>query len=103
MSDTSIANSPDIINRLTPRQRLVWERLTQPTPDALTPGGYVTVEYLAAVWGACLPGWKSLVRTNIANMNRRLEPLGILIHGRRRRGGLPVGYRVLAGVHREAQ
>ena len=85
-----IPNEKAVVNRLTRQQRLVWQRLSNTPPDAVTPDGYIKTAWLARAWGDTLPGSPILVHVTIHNINKRLAPAGLRIVGRMHRGGYQV-------------
>lgn len=86
-----IPDNQAVVNRLTRQQRLVWQRLSYTSPEAVTPDGYTKTEWLARAWGRdLLPGWRTLVHVTVHNMNKRLARAGLRVVGRTHRGGYQV-------------
>ena len=79
-----------VVNRLTRQQRLVWQRLSNTPPDAVTPDGYVKTDWLARAWDDTLPGSPTLVHVTVHNINKRLARAGLRIVGRSHRGGYQI-------------
>lgn len=79
-----------VVNYLTRQQRLVWQRLSNATPDAVTPDGYIKTAWLARAWGDFLPGSPTLVHVTVHNINKRLACAGLRVVGRTHRGGYQV-------------
>lgn len=82
-----IPNERTIVNALTPQQRRVWQRLSNPPAEAVTPDGYIRTDWLARTWGDILPGSPTLIQVTVHHMNKRLAAYGLRVRGRKRHGG----------------